>query len=259
MKEDSGTRSSLDYGRSPRRRVTRNAWLCAVLVATIGVARMGWPTLGALWARVEFLRMQRQCMTYCTGPDTLVFRRGLGVPPAAPPGRAYAREAVWLNPPEFASSIMGTGNGVLDGNAFLHGRRSANRTERLVTVDAGDDLRCASRALSPWGSDPKLLMRSYLRGRGIAIQLADADALTVFGGQADENDEAHFTVALVVNDVRSVVDGRLADDGKVTLSPRDGLIQDEPETRAGGDLKWWPRGSTARTTRLRPRPQPVSP
>ena len=238
----------LSYSKSAVPGVLRRSrlWLVCVIAAAATVAL--WRAVGPMWERIDFLVAQHQCLEYRLPPDTPVFRRGSAIPTGGPAGLVYTPRVqlgAWLNPPVFADRIMGVDCVAPNGNTFLHGRCSPHGTKRLVTVNATDVLRCGSRAISSMGQDMSLLARSYSDGRGVSLQLRDPDELTVFAGQPDPNDESHFTIDVLVNGVRSTLDGRLADDGIVALLPRDGLVGDAADLAPGGALKWWPRGSTA--------------
>jgi hypothetical protein len=58
--------------------------------------------------------------------------------------------------------------------------------------------------------------------RPIAVNLPSTPIVSVFGGQADDSDPAHFSIDADVDGVREVFDGWLQADDTVKLRQRNG-------------------------------------
>jgi hypothetical protein len=122
----------------------------------------------------------------------------------------------------------------------VHRLRSPNGVERLVIVNHGwvyNESPSASVFMpgTAW-ADPIEVDQDP--GSRVQFIGAQDDVITIYAGQCDPNDPAHFTIDLTVNGVRGTIDGGINNDGRVWLDPRGGKrwIRGAP-----GD--WTPFGS----------------
>lgn len=71
-------------------------------------------------------------------------------------------------------------------------------------------------------------------GKPPEIRLDPKDQFRFYAGQPDSADPSHFTIDYDLDGKRGTIDGRLKDDGTVSLEPREGMRT--------GQL-WYPRGA----------------
>jgi hypothetical protein len=238
---DNNSTVALDYatGISRRRRIVRRALRIASLFILLASAATSPRWVPPAWHRAQLIYHQRQCLNYSAPPDQIVYD-------SDHPGSGGAFEfPVCLKNFEKMVPMAGPSTGPLgwqsvSGRAFsntpyisfLHQRKSKGGTVRLVVM--GDpvedfDWYDTYTPIGLWGKSgstqnfadfahPALLDPFFV---GPLFNLK-AHRLRVYAGQADPNDESHFTIAYKVNDLPDVIDGYLQDDGSVKIAFRGG-------------------------------------
>ncbi len=145
---------------------------------------------------------------------------------------------------------------------FLHGRRTPSGVQRLVAVQVS--------AMATPDQFNRLFLFPYVHhtvfGRSspsgknsgqLEMFLAPTDRVRLYDGQPDPTDETHFTIDYDLNGQRGTVDGKLANDGTATLTPRTGKLSVSGRTSRWSPgraaLPQWPSGMltpvTTQTTR----------
>jgi len=165
------------------------------------------------------LASQQSCMSYAIRSDVIACEND----PAG--GRFLQYIPVELRHfNEIASRLRQIG-WLLRGAAFLHGRRSASGTVRLVLVwadriyEEGGVLLVADSVVPATRSQGPRLAANTLRVLDCG---GPVKSLTIYAGQPDQADPSHFTIGYRLNDQPGTIDGWLLDSGKVKMQVRDG-------------------------------------
>jgi hypothetical protein len=241
------------------RRVARRAFAWLGLGALVLVSAIYGP---AMIRQAWYLRAQQGCLessvpstqvVYCNDPATASQLLASGYKPVASAvGRSLATSASGASmsagyvPPAlsgvgedtlgyyanvgYAYVRQGVPNAPMRTSAFVHERRNQAIGQRLVAIIF------LERQDSAWG--PRRLEINALTWRpatwepGSRLQLASLTSLVVpdidhrrfrvFGGQADPNNAAHFTLAYDADGAAGTIDGYLDSYERVTLQFRDG-------------------------------------
>ena len=194
-----------------------------------------------IFEHAKVLYWQRACSTYTFAPDAIVASsKGPGGMTAAPV------PACWTSYEASAGNVAALGTpptarGFTEALVFLHRRRSPGGTERVVAVrglplyltsasvlQALQPVTVEQAELWPLTSRPTLHEAEFPGGFPV-----EAD-VQIFGGQPDPADPSRFTIRYTVNGSPGMIDGRLADDGTVSLVIRDGstdVYEEWQETR----------------------------
>ena len=222
-------------------------WILCVLlvvVAGAGVAAIGYRR--PIFDRLQFLRRQRECLTYSRPPDTILVTSDPRIVRTFANDRDYASrtdpegEHVWLRPrclnvfPWFHSNgvSMRMSAGPDEPTVFLHERISPAGNRRLVYVESYHANALRLPAGFRWTvvrpatlfRDPSIAGESQ-HGRNLSGMLIPVD---LSFGQPDPNDHSHFTINLVIKnppaggaDRYGTIDCWLRDDDTVHFELRD--------------------------------------
>ena len=222
-------------------------------LAIIAAALLAWHAWPNGRARIEFLWLQRKCLTHTWPADTIIFEQlETDTLQTKPGGSATVPPPYWAR---LVTSHVEVPRGETVyfqslGTPFLHARTSPNGTRRLVALDSqfvwhrdNTLLRVHVRLLKPGTfARPEavdVLVTNRDRGNdvsrfvnfnGASFDLARipyGTAFRLFGGQPDPRDESHFTLDYEADGVRGVIAGWLLDDDAVKLQFRPG-----PATRS---------------------------
>jgi hypothetical protein len=224
---------ALDYA-PPRRRMTRRRIvtivIACVLVAT-GIAAWRWWT-PLVW-RIEYVRLQRDCMNYSAPADRVVYTtdpaeakrlialgggyHGVYVP-------ATFDTVAGFEPAEFAKvqSFKAMYGGPRSSIAFMHERRSASGERRLIVLDCYDTNGGKTFGFWVYNMKPVALFSSQ---RLLLIASGDElfhpkKSLRIFAGEPDANDGSKFAIRFDMDGKSGVVDGQLTNSGGITLAIR---------------------------------------
>jgi hypothetical protein len=126
---------------------------------------------------------------------------------------------------------------------FLHGRKTPSGVTHLVAVQfttmaTADPLN--GRFLSPYVHQMVFGPNApgSKRSGQLEMCLAPTDRVRFYDGQPDPADQSAFTIDYDVNGRRGTIDGKLANDGTVMLTPRTGRF-----VVLGGNGWWSPTGA----------------
>jgi hypothetical protein len=202
------------------------------------------------WRRAEILYWQHECLQFSLPPDTVVYEEDptgaaallAGNPKYHPyPFQRRSSEhaapsaatAAALDVPDWNNlGIAKPGTKINPAVIFLHERISPAGHRRLVCVrywPQGDTfspqfvqaLNCDTFTVTPgtWSQAPALIPKGWLYDveQGWPRK---PPLVRIFAGQPDPNDPAHFTIRYRMWGQEDVVDGRLLDDDRVTLTFR---------------------------------------
>jgi serine/threonine protein kinase len=170
------------------------------------------------------------CLVHSDSPDTLVFSSD-GEPAESKPGEGrffVAQGSVfprdkwpWMTRVLAWSSLR---DNTKDGTAFLGVRRTANGLSRLVAVDLVDNDSNVEFVVSALKTDPTAGGTELHAVHFIRKFISANDPLRIYAGQPSPDDPAAFTIRLVTKAREETLEGRLLNDGLVTLKPRRGYM-----------------------------------
>lgn len=215
----------LAYAPPPARR--RRWWLLGVLLC--GIVLIGWASRRyglPVWRHLQLVALERKCLKYAPPPDQVVYEEEpteVAFLVASDPGyryRAGYREApsyCYYAPTLWAQYPLGRWE---PGPRFLHERRGAGGSARLIAVDLSrldNGFYFYPRIIQPatLSSPPKLLKRIYAMG----LRLEPTDEVRIYAGQADPNDSSHFTIRFMLNGTAGMIDGWIRADDTVSMKP----------------------------------------
>jgi hypothetical protein len=221
----------MDYP-APSRRLSR--WIGVGAFALFVLTAFWWEPL--LAHRIQAVAWRQECLSYTPPADQIVFEedpssvRDLEDQPGyelTVGSRVRWVPAFWLRE---APGLQ------TQGTVFLHSLTSRNGHARLVGVDVSitpgiylattgniEDMTLTTTVIEPAGG---LMNDRVLRLADCALWVCPVTVqpMRFFAGKIDPNDPAHFTFDYQRAGVRGTIDGRLNDDGTVTLLPRAGKL-----------------------------------
>ncbi len=219
----------LDYGRQPRkgRRWLRRVALLLTLLVLAAIVEHFYGD--AYRKRAVILQYQRSCMTWSGDPAKPVFTRNPALKPV------QARPTCWTD------FLRAEGYYVQDVQAvyFLHERRTPAGKRRLIALSDSphapwwDDAFPVLEVHEPagWMHQSKCLWTTALTtdlalytGTAGAHTYSDrsSTAFTIYAGQADPENQSHFTVRFVSPDGKPhLLDANLKDDDSVEVKTID--------------------------------------
>jgi hypothetical protein len=227
------TAAQLDY--APPRVVMRRARLrrgAIVLSLMLFLAVGVWLTPRAV-RHIQVVYWQGRCLSYVVPAEQVVYTADPGdfrlLPVTSGYGGSAATGHAYFVPKAYTNFAGSTFTSQAFGTGFLHQRRSKRGNVRLVALDLhianviGREkyMIFGANVFSPGGilTGPRNLP-TKTTGDGVQVFVAAGDAYTVFAGQPDPKDEAHFTFDFIYNGTRRTVDGWLEDDDSVFLKRR---------------------------------------
>jgi hypothetical protein len=190
------------------------------------------------YLRVSVRYWQGRAMRYSASADQVVFEEE----PAAA-SKLLAKDPHYHRSPmhlAFAGDVPGEFQGLRpnwepDAVAFLHERRAADGTERIVSVQVGVGQAFNERhevSLYAMVIEPDALGAPRVVGRALqplplhAIDrsrlLSDQPLLRLYAGQSDPAAPSHFTIRYQLGSQAGTIDGWLRVDDDVSLKVRDG-------------------------------------
>lgn len=208
------------YGR----RAVRRAVLALLLVSGVAVLTIVGRAVWQQWRWnqqwQEMIASQQQCMSYVVRSDFAACDND----PAG--GRFLAYIPMELRHFNEVALRLGQIGWGLRGAAFLHGRRSARGTVRLVIVwadwnyeERGVNLVGDSVVPATSSQGPRLAANTRF---GVLNCDRRVESLTIYGGEPDQTDSSHFTIGYRLNGQPGTIDGWLLDSGKVKIHVRNG-------------------------------------
>jgi hypothetical protein len=238
----------LEYAPAVRSR----RWIYRAIFACLlmGLSVAGWKWGPGWWRRAEILYWQHECLQFSLPPDTVVYEEGpagaaalLAGNPNYHPYPIQRRSSQHAAPSSATAAALGVSDWDNLGIAlprpkinpaviFLHERISAAGHRRLVCVrywPEGDSfsaqfvqaLNCDTFTVTPgtWSQPPVLIPKGW-RYDVETWWPRKPPLVRIFAGQPDPNDPAHFTIRYQIWSQEDVLDGRLLDDDRVTLTFR---------------------------------------
>ncbi len=239
--------TQIDYAPSLvwHRRAKVRRWLLALvaLAFVVGLARWG----GPLWSKADLLLAQRACLDYSADPTLVCYDDGPGRAQYLRPGGEYVgmrgydssqptvatRVAAGLMPKcwrRYAPMAGGSASGAM---IYLGRRRSSGGDEFIVSVQyvsPGSDTFTPAFIegfnLETLAVTPGSLTRAPKANQfPIAVDVLSGRPvlppnLRIFAGQPDPADDSKFTIDYEMWGQRDTLDGQVADDGRVALTPR---------------------------------------
>jgi hypothetical protein len=241
----------LDYAPAPRKR----RWVYRVMVASLllGLALVAWRWGPSWWRRAEILYWQDQCLQFSLSPDAVVYEEDpteagallAGNPkyhtyplqrrssPQAAPSLATAAALDVSDWDRLTSMLPGFHPSLLKpAIIFLHERISPAGHRRLVCVRYGpsgdtfsaqfiQSLNCDTFTVTPgtWRQPPIYTPQGWAYDV-LTVWPRKPPLVRVFAGQPDPADPAHFTIRYRIWGQEDVLDGRLLDNDRVTLTFR---------------------------------------
>jgi hypothetical protein len=226
----------LEYAPPPswhRRRWFRRTVL---LVCVFAIAAAGWRWAPEKWQRAKLLYWQRQCLNYSPSADEVVYDQEPGGAPLLlykPGYQKWSRGgfeggtlATASKVPEcyrrFQEEESGTTYVMQNPVLFLHERRALSGRRYLVVV-TGDDFFQAwdtidqldihtrgSFTVGGWSDYPQHT-GGLLAMSAILPPPRKPHTLRVFAGQADPENESHFTIRYEVDGRSNSIDGYVQD------------------------------------------------
>jgi hypothetical protein len=243
------TNPTLEYGHAPRRLSRRGlTWL----VWTVFAAAILVPTYGLLAPRIErrwqFLDAQQRWIGLDRAAGQSAFQETWSVSPGG-----FSRSSGSSD--ESSDSMLRQAYGMSRlprvATLFLHGRRGAGGSERVVVVEVSLP---ASPTFNPGAAQGPLGItldwytgvpggwlrdQSNLRSGSVTLNRPAPPPVgeTAFlNGQVDANDPARFTIPFRMDSVPGVVEGRLLPDGTVAFKVVSGPLK-VVSTSGDGDAR----------------------
>jgi hypothetical protein len=240
----------LDYAPAPRNR----RWIYRVIFASllVGLSLVAWKWGPAWWRRAEILYWQHECLQFSLSPDTVVHEEDPTDAAALLAGPKYHPYPLQRHSSSQAAPSRATAAalGVTDWNKlttvlpvplpplikpaiiFLHERVSPGGHRRLVCVrysPRGDtfaaefiqEFNCDTFTVTPgtWSQPPIYTPQGWLYDIETGWP-RKPPLVRIFAGQLDPNDPAHFTIRYRMWGQEDLLDGRLLDNDRVTLTCR---------------------------------------
>lgn len=228
----------------PSRRQVRLGLIVAGGLVCVAVCWGVW--VGYLRGRLALGRIWHQSEAFSQSPATPVYSTD---PLLVPQLLASGYSSWWRDGGRFVDAYreppawddlqrsLGAGTGIYaSACAFLHSRRTAGQSDRLVVVrvDAQGDPRGYDPGrqhllITPvslrfsWPPPPPSALR-FGTGEPLSVILKQGEQFTLFAGQPDPKDNSRFTIRYTMSRKPGTIDGRLRDDGTVTLIFRDGPL-----------------------------------
>jgi hypothetical protein len=162
----------------------------------------------AAWHKVQLLYWQGQCLSYKAPLDRVVW--------SSNPLQRATTPVVWTN----FYQLFSSGGSQSTASVFIHERVGPAGNRRLVAIETycGGQLLVA-RIFVPG----TLFSRPRERTGALTSSVFLPDHCTsVYAGQPDRSDSAHFTFRYVAAGSLHVIDGWLTDDDRVLLEERRG-------------------------------------
>lgn len=221
------------------RRVRYAVAAVAFLVLAPIVGHTGWKQYRDHLARKELFAHQDHYFDYAAAPDLIVYTEDPDLGQRLiDHDRNYVKlgtAACYLQKVLNEPPTLPFGNG--PPTLFIHARRSPDGTRVLVLVplmalEDTEDLRADTFA-PVTDDEPGLYLRTTSK---LLLRRWPHDRITFMSGQPDPKDESHFTIQYRLNDQSGTIDGRLADDGLVTMHVRDGPAQTLPASSNSAPL-----------------------
>lgn len=242
----------LDYAPAPadRRRIYRVIFAALLL----GLSLVAWKWGPAGWRRAEVFYWQHQCLQFSLPPDAVVYEedpaKAAALLAGSPKYHVYSfqrRASMQAAPSPATAAALGVSGWdklaavvlprsyspfINPAVIFLHERISPAGHRRLVCVRYGPQgdsfaaqfiqaLNCETFTVTPgtWNQPP------IYTPLGWAYDVETGwprkpPLVRIFAGQTDPNDPAHFTIRYRMWGQEDVVDGRLLDNDRVTLTFR---------------------------------------
>lgn len=199
--------------------------LLAFLVLAPIVAHTGWKEYRDHLARKALFVHQEHYFDYAAAGDLIVYTEDPALArQLIEHDAAYVKlgtAACYLQKVLNEPPRLPFGNG--PPTLFIHGRRSPDGTRMLVLVPLmalEDTEEVRADTFAPVTDDePGLYHRAESQ---LVLRRWPHDRMTFMSGQADPNDESHFTIQYRLSDQSGTIDGWLADDGSVKMKVRDG-------------------------------------
>jgi hypothetical protein len=197
------TANPIGLGYAP---VTHRARL--IRRATLGIFFLAAATFAIAWGwrlakQLQYLWVQRDCMTYTLPPDQPVVQNEI----ATAAGLAATVKLQRLGVPNCSWPVL-----------FMHERFASPGSERLVVVQLW-----GSGLIAQAGKPATLSLGSRMDTDRTSLQPLDAD--TFFAGQLDPRDASHFTIGYEHDGKPGTIDGWLMNDDTVKLEVRDGPLK----------------------------------
>ncbi len=241
----------LDY--APARRNRRRIYRVMVASLLLGLALVAWKFSPAWWRRAEILYWQHECLQFSLSPDTVVYEEDptgaaalLAGNPNYHPYTFQRRSSMQAPPSPATAAALGVSDwdkltSILPGFhpslikpavIFLHERISPAGHRRLVCVRYGPQgdafsaqfiqaLNCDTFTVTPgtWSQAPIYTPLGWAYDVEVGWPRRPP-LVRIFAGQPDPNDPAHFTIRYRIWGQEDVLDGRLLDNDRVTLTFR---------------------------------------
>jgi hypothetical protein len=242
----------LDYAPAPRNR--RWIYRATFVSLLLGLSLVAWKRGPTWWRRAEILYWQHQCLQFSPVADTVVYeedptaaaallagnpkyhpyplQRRTSSQAAASPATAAALDVSDWNKLTTVLSRLYSPL-IKPGVIFLHERISPAGHRRLVCVryrPQGNTfsaqfiqgLNCDTFTVIPgtWSQPPIYRLQWTFAWDVETVWPRKPPLVRIFAGQPDPNDPAHFTIRYRMWGQEDVLDGRLLDNDRVTLTFR---------------------------------------
>ena len=257
-----GSAQPLNYSPRARWRPSRTAVRLALITAAAFLCiPISWGAWAYLRDRLAFAHLWHRCEVFQQSPTTPVYSTD---PLLVPRLRASGYSSWWWDGGGFIDAYqepsawddlqrsLAAGAGIdASACAFLHSRRTAGQSDRLVIVrvdvqgdqggyDPGQQ-HLLITSISPrfsWPPPSLSALRSlrfsspapspsalrFGTGERLSVTLKRGEQFTIFAGQPDAADRARFTVDYTMSGKPGTIHGTVRDDGTVTLTVRDGPL-----------------------------------
>lgn len=225
----------LDYAKRPS--LKRRRWLAGfVALAILAASMVGWRWGGNWFDKGVMLYRQHRCLTYAAPADRVVFDSNPQRVQALAADRSYAivRGCAFWKPLSYWDQYFGSLKFVASPSGsqrallFLHECRSPEGGRFLVELERvvgkeespdfiqGYDVECNVIQVGTLSSPPRQILYPY--EIDVLDSIGPHTDIRIYAGQIDPSDPAHFTIRYESGGKSATINGRVDNEGHVTLA-----------------------------------------